>query len=54
MAKSKVINGLLPETPDQVVPEQSVPEQKVSEEVVATEVPAQAGHGSRDFGKTRN
>jgi len=54
MAKNKVINGLLPETPDEVVPEQSVPEQKNTEEVVATEAPAQTGHGSRDLGKTRN
>jgi hypothetical protein len=54
MAKNKVINGLLPETPDEVVPEQSVPEQEISEEVITTEVPVQAGYGSRDFGKTRS
>ena len=54
MAKNKVINGLLPETPDEVVPEQSVPEQEISEEVITTEVPVQAGYGSRDFGKIRS
>ena len=61
MAKNKVINGLLPETPDEVVPEQVVPEQVVTEEVTPvislntpTEAPAQAGYGSRDFGKIRN
>lgn len=61
MAKNKVINGLLPETLDEVAPEQVVPEEVVSEEVTPvislntpTEAPAQAGYGSRDFGKTRN
>lgn len=56
MANKKVINGLLPETADEVVPEQVVSEEvtPVVSVNIPTEEPAQAGYGSRDFGKTRN
>lgn len=56
MAKKEVINGLLPQTLDEVVPEQVVTEQLVPAISLNTpaEAPAQTGYGSRDLGKTRN